>query len=131
MNRYLIVRRLRWPVLLLLTGVLALLDRADVLHFWDFWPLYLIVFGVFALAERALLAADPPSGYPYAGYPPAGYPQAGYPQPGYPAAGYPPPAGAAPAAQQAAAQTTSTSIVPVENNLSNLSIRPRDEEEGR
>ena len=85
MSRYMIVCRLRWPAILLLTGIIALLDQADILSWGRAWPLYLILFGVLALAERATLATEPPppgytSSYPYGG---AGYQAAGYaPQPG-------------------------------------------------
>jgi len=77
MNRYIIIHRLRWPALLLLTGVIALLDQADILSWGRAWPLYLILLGVLALAERATLANEPPPpAYPY-GYapPPPGYPE--------------------------------------------------------
>jgi hypothetical protein len=76
MNRYMIICRLRWPALLLLTGVIALLDQADILSWGRAWPLYLILLGVLALAERATLAAQPPppADYPYA----AGYPIRGH-----------------------------------------------------
>jgi len=91
MNRYIIIHRLRWPALLLLTGVIALLDQADILSWGRAWPLYLILLGVLALAERATIASDPPppAAYPYGYAPPAGYPQ-GYPQ-AYPGAPVPPP----------------------------------------
>jgi hypothetical protein len=125
MNRYMIVCRLRWPAILLLTGVIALLDQMDVLSWWHAWPLYLILFGVLALAERAVLAQDgpPPAAYPYgyAGAP--GYP----PQTAYPGA-YPAPASAAAA---------STGIVPAHSDLetsaSEAEREPRKswEEEGR
>ncbi len=60
MNRYILIRRLRWPAILLLIGVLALLDEAGVIeNFWGlFWPLLLITVGVMLLAERAALAMD-------------------------------------------------------------------------
>ncbi len=60
MNRYILIRRLRGPAILLLLGVLALLDEAGVIdHFWGlFWPLLLIMIGVMLLAERAALAID-------------------------------------------------------------------------
>jgi hypothetical protein len=90
MSRYMIICRLRWPALLLLTGVIALLDQMDILSWGHAWPLYLILLGVLALAERTALAAEPmvppmapPPGYPYAtaGYAPGTV--AGYaPQPG-------------------------------------------------
>ena len=105
MNRYIIIHRLRWPALLLLTGVIALLDQAGILSWGRAWPLYLILLGVLALAERATLANEPPPppAYPYGYAPPAGYPgyQGDY-QGGYPGAPTPQPAAPAPG----------TSIVP-------------------
>jgi len=68
MNRYLVISRLRWPAILLLTGVIALLDQANILSWGRAWPLYLILFGVLALAERASLATQPQppiAAYPY------------------------------------------------------------------
>ena len=69
MNRYIMIRRLRWPAILLLIGVLALLHQAGVIaHFWRlFWPLLLIMLGLLLLAERAALAAEGDS--PYFGVP--------------------------------------------------------------
>jgi hypothetical protein len=60
MNRYILIRRLRGPAILLLIGVLALLDQAGIInHFWHlFWPLLLITIGVLLLAERAALASE-------------------------------------------------------------------------
>ena len=60
MSRYILIRRLRWPAILLLIGVLALLHQAGVIaHFWRlFWPLLLIMLGLLLLAERAALAAE-------------------------------------------------------------------------
>ena len=96
MNRYIFIRRLRVPAVLLLIGVLALLHQVGAVeHFWRlFWPLLLIMLGVIMLAERAALEAD--DGYPMV---PGGQ---------YPGMGQP---GAAPGAGQAAG-TTSTAIVP-------------------
>jgi hypothetical protein len=118
MSRYMIICRLRWPALLLLTGVIALLDQMDLLTWGRAWPLYLILFGVLALAERAALATEPlppTPGYPYpGGYPTAGYAPVGY-GPGYPpqpAAAYPGPA--APSQPQ---PPVSTGIVPVHTDL--------------
>jgi hypothetical protein len=94
-NRYILIRRLRWPVILVLIGVVALLHQTGLIdHFWHlFWPLLLISIGVMLLAERAALAADD-------AHPPAPYP--GQPN-----------AGTAPANQSAAAE--STAIVPSES----------------
>lgn len=60
MNRYIMIRRLRCPAILLLIGVLALLHQTGLVsHFWRlFWPLLFIMIGVIMLAERAALAAD-------------------------------------------------------------------------
>jgi hypothetical protein len=97
MNRYMMIRRLWWPVMLVLTGVLALLHQMDVARFSRTWPLYLIFWGVLKLAERAaineadMLPYPDPMGGPYAG----------------------PMAGAGPVAGAAPMQTASTSIVPV------------------
>ncbi len=70
MNRYILIRRLRGPAILLLLGILALLDEAGVIdHFWNlFWPLLLIMIGVMLLAERAALAIDGYGPYPCAPY---------------------------------------------------------------
>jgi hypothetical protein len=122
MNRYMIVCRLRWPALLLLTGVIALLDQMDVLSWGRAWPLYLILLGVLALAERAALAAEPAQPvYPYAGYQTAGYAPTGY-------APQPPPE---------AVQPASTGITPAHTDLdirdNDIAKEPRKswEEEGR
>lgn len=115
MNRYLIIHRLRWPLLLLLTGVIALLNQADILSWGRAWPLYLILLGVLALAERATFVSDPPPPpYPYGYAPQAGY-AGGYPQ-GYPSAP-PPPAAAAP--------ESGTSIVPARDAESPVDATPR------
>jgi hypothetical protein len=69
MSRYILIRRLRWPAVLLLIGVLGLLYQAGVVsYFWGlFWPLLFILVGLIMLAERAALAAE---GYPtYTGMP--------------------------------------------------------------
>jgi Domain of unknown function (DUF5668) len=123
MNRYMIVCRLRWPAILILTGIIALLDRMDVLSWGHAWPLYLILFGVLSLLERAMLAQDgpPPAAYPY-GY--AGAP------------GYPPQAPAYPTAAPAApATSSSTGIVPAHGDFQSTdpehSPRKSWEEEGR
>jgi hypothetical protein len=83
MSRYIMIRRLRWPAILLLAGVVALLHETGAIdHFWHlFIPLLLILLGVMLLAERAALAAE--GGYPpYPGAPYAGAPYPGAPYPG-------------------------------------------------
>jgi hypothetical protein len=69
MSHYILVRRLRGPVFLLLIGVLALLHSAGIIEsFWRlFWPLLLILFGVQLLAERAVLASE--GGWPASPFP--------------------------------------------------------------
>jgi hypothetical protein len=57
MNRYRTMRRLRGPILLLLVGVLALLNQANILSWGKSWPLFLIVAGLLVLAERAVLTS--------------------------------------------------------------------------
>ncbi|HEV2486586.1 MAG TPA: DUF5668 domain-containing protein [Terracidiphilus sp.] len=72
MNRYILIRRLRGPALLLLIGVIALLHSTGLVHsFWRwFWPLLFILLGVLLLAERAALAAEGGFlGWPYSGAP--------------------------------------------------------------
>ena len=86
MNRYILIRRLRGPAILVLAGVIALLHEAGLVEFWSlFFPLLLITIGVLKLAERAALAAAgdqvPYAGAPYAGAAdPYGAPAAGVPQ---------------------------------------------------
>ena len=109
MNRYILVRRLRGPAFLLLTGVNALLNQADILSWGHSWPFYLILAGVLKLAERMALSSD---GYPAASYPGAPYPgqpYPGQPYPGAPIAGQP--QAAYSAANSAPAEPT-TAIVP-------------------
>ena len=58
MNKYILIRRLRGPAILLLLGTVLLLWQAGLVEFWDlFFPLLLILIGVMKLAERAALAA--------------------------------------------------------------------------
>jgi hypothetical protein len=76
MNRYILIRRLRGPAILVLAGVIALLHEAGLVEFWSlFFPLLLITIGVLKLAERAALAASGDD-VPYAGstYPGSSYP---------------------------------------------------------
>lgn len=77
MNRYILIRRLTGPSILLLLGVVALLHQADLVSWNIFVPLLLILIGVLKLAQRAALAAAgdepmyPGSPYPYGtGVPP-------------------------------------------------------------
>lgn len=71
MNRYILIRRLTGPSILLLLGVVALLHQADLVSWNIFAPLLLILLGVLKLAQRAALAAAgdepmyPGSAYPY------------------------------------------------------------------
>ena len=105
MNRYILIRRLRAPAILLLIGVIALLHQMGVIdHFWHYIvPLILILLGVLLLLERAVLATD---GDLASGYPGSPYPGAPYPGAPYPGASGPQP----PAAPQ------STSIVPAHSH---------------
>lgn len=81
MNRYILIRRLRGPAILVLAGVIALLHEAGLVEFWSlFFPLLLITIGVLKLAERAALAAAGDQ-VPYAGSPyPYGAAGPGVPQ---------------------------------------------------
>ena len=83
MNRYILIRRLRGPAILLLLGIIALLHESGLVEFWSlFFPLLLILIGVLKLAERAALAAagdevpHPGSAYPYGAAAPVPAPQA-------------------------------------------------------
>ncbi len=104
MNRYILIRRLTGPSILLLLGTVALLHEAHLVHWSLFVPLLLILIGVLKLAERAALAAagDAPQ-----------FPQGAYPGP-Y-AGPYAGPSTGAPSAYPGGAQTPAepgTSIVP-------------------
>jgi hypothetical protein len=92
MNRYILIRRLTGPSILLLLGVVALLHQADLVSWSIFLPLLLILIGVLKLAQRTALAA-------------AGD------EPMYPGSPYPYGAAQAASSTQAPAQT-GTSIVP-------------------
>ena len=96
MNRYILIRRLMGPSILLLLGIVALLSQAHVVHMYLFFPLLLILIGVLKLAERAALAAE-------GGYPPPPQPWGPGPYPGAPQ----PPAGS----QPNSSASTSTSII--------------------
>jgi len=102
MSRYILIRRLRGPAFLLLVGVIALLNQADILSWGHAWPLFLILGGVLLLAERAALATE---GYPpYPGTYPGTY------QGQYPGAPY------APTGEPAPPANPSTSIVPASSD---------------
>lgn len=75
MNRYILIRRLRGPVILLLIGSIALLHSTGVVHsFWHwFFPLLFITLGLLLLAERAALASEEGFGM---------WPSGGAPNPG-------------------------------------------------
>lgn len=73
MNQYILLRRMFWPIMLLIFGVTAILNEYTGIGYDKSWPLYLIAWGVLKLAESAVLAQNPPSPPP--------------PWPGYPAAG--------------------------------------------
>jgi hypothetical protein len=113
MSRYILIRRLRGPAILLLIGVLALLHEWHWIPFWRFfWPLLFIVWGGLLLAERAALAAD--GGYPLYPGGPYGYDCASGtgvpPYPGQPISqGQPAP--------QAYTQPTSGAMVPAEHDF--------------
>jgi hypothetical protein len=71
-NQYVLLRRLRGPIMLLIFGVTAILDEYTGIHYRQSWPLYIIAWGILKLAENALLARNPPAPpAPYPGYPPA------------------------------------------------------------
>ncbi len=72
MNQYLFLRRMRGPIILLTFGITAILDEYSGIGYGRSWPLYIIVWGLLKLAENAILAQNPPAGYPgYPGYPAA------------------------------------------------------------
>ena len=89
MNRYILIRRLRGPAILLLLGTILLMHEAGLIDFWSlFFPLLLILIGVLKLAERAALAAAGDEAYANGPYPygavnpAAAAPTAAQPQPG-------------------------------------------------
>lgn len=70
MNRYILIRRLRGPAILLLLGTILLMHEAGLVDFWSlFFPLLLILIGVLKLAERAALAAAGDEAYANTQYP--------------------------------------------------------------
>jgi hypothetical protein len=83
MNSYIMIRRLRGPMILLLAGVIAMLDEMNVIYdFWRwFFPLLLILLGVLLLAERVVLSAGGYGAMPYPGTPYPGAQNPGAPDP--------------------------------------------------
>ncbi len=81
MNRWILIRRVRGPVYLLLFGVTALLNQWDILSFSQSWPLYLVVAGVLMLVERAAFERQTPLQPPYPGQMPVAYPPSGWQTP--------------------------------------------------
>lgn len=72
MNRYLFLCRIKWPVMIVVFGITALLDQWNILSYGESWPLYLIAWGLMQLAERAAWSqayADTCAGQAYAGQP--------------------------------------------------------------
>jgi hypothetical protein len=65
-NRYIFLRRIKGPVIIVVFGVTALLHTWHILSYSRSWPLYLIVIGLLQLAERAAWAQmqAPPAGFP-------------------------------------------------------------------
>jgi len=87
MNHYIMIRRLRGPVFLLLIGMLALLNQADILSWGKSWPLFLILSGILLLAERLALASAgglPPTPRPDQSYPDTSASDTGTGIPAYP-----------------------------------------------
>src|SRR5215469_4645381 len=84
MNKYILIRRLRGPAILLLLGTVLLLWQAGLVEFWSlFFPLLLILIGVLKLAERAALAAAGDEAYAqYYGAPTSAAQGTAQPQPG-------------------------------------------------
>jgi hypothetical protein len=68
-NRYILIRRLTAPAILLLLGIIALMHEAGIASWHLFVPLLLILIGVLKLAERAALAAAGDEQYPGVPYP--------------------------------------------------------------
>jgi len=93
MNRYILIRRLTGPSVLLLLGTVALLHEAHLVSWGVFVPLLLILIGLLKLAERAALAVaeDEPQ---LTGAYPGSYPGAAYPYGGAGAPQAPPQTGA-------------------------------------
>jgi hypothetical protein len=114
-NRYILIRRLRGPAILLLAGTIALFHEMGAIdHPWHlFWALLFIVIGVIMLAERAVLTIDGPYVPPYPGTPYAGAPYPGAPYPGAPYPGAPYSGTPAPGVPQT---PESTSIVPTHSH---------------
>ena len=71
MNQYMLLRRMFWPIMLLVFGVTAILNEYTGIGYDKSWPIYVIAWGILKLAENAILAQNPPPAPPpYGGYPP-------------------------------------------------------------
>lgn len=71
MNQYMLLRRMFWPIMLLVFGVTAILNEYTGIGYDKSWPIYVIAWGILKLAENAILAQNPPpTPPPYGGYPP-------------------------------------------------------------
>ena len=114
MSRYILIRRLRGPVILLFIGGLALFRQMGLIdRFWHlFWPLLMILVGLMLLAERFALSTEDGT-LPYAGDPSAG---GGYPGSPYPGSPYPGSNYAGGPASPAEPAAPSTSIVPAHSH---------------
>lgn len=103
MNSYLFFRRIKWPVILIVFGITALLNQWHILSYDESWPLYLIVWGLLQLAERAAWSrAQEINQYPN---PPAGN-SGNYPR------NYPGNWGGGPATQPPSPTSTALSVHP-------------------
>jgi hypothetical protein len=99
MSRYVLIRRLRGPVFLLLVGILALLAQAHIFSLSKSWPICLIFWGVISLVERVALSKE--GGYQRAVYPGACCAPASNQTPGAP---YPESSSASAASQEPSSQ---------------------------
>jgi hypothetical protein len=75
MNPYILIHRIKWPAMLLVFGVTALLDEWTDIPYHKSWPLYLIVLGVLQLAERAAWSQWQQRQYSQGQYPGSGAPE--------------------------------------------------------
>jgi hypothetical protein len=59
-NNALLLRALRGPLTLIVTGILFVVDHSGALSFTKTWPILIIFLGVVRLAERAVATPPPP-----------------------------------------------------------------------